>query len=63
MKQYLFSVNHSNTKEAVEELKLLTEQNKQLKMDNNKLQFDLEKSRQECGRLKKGKEEWEDKAD
>jgi hypothetical protein len=32
-------------------------------MDNNKLEFDLEKSKQECGRLKKGKEEWQDRAD
>lgn len=32
-------------------------------MDNNKLEFELQKSKQECGRLKKGKEEWQDKAD
>ena len=32
-------------------------------MDNNKLEYDLQKSRQDCNRLKKGKEEWEDKAD
>ena len=63
MKQHLHSVNHSNTKELIDELRCLTEENKALKMENNKLEYDLEKSRQECCRLKKGKEEWEDKAD
>lgn len=34
-----------------------------LKKENNKLDFDLQKSREECGRLRKGKEQWQDKAD
>lgn len=41
----------------------MTEENKALKKENNRVSFELEKSRQECGRLKKGKEQWEDKAD
>lgn len=34
-----------------------------MKRDNNRLSFELEKSRQECARLRKGKEQWEEKAD
>ena len=63
MKQHLHSVNHSNTKELIQELRCLAMENKNLKMDNNKLEYDLQKSRQECNRLKKGKEEFMDKAD
>ena len=37
MKQYLHAVNHSNTKEVVEELQTLTDENKALKMENNRL--------------------------
>jgi hypothetical protein len=32
-------------------------------MENNRIAFELEKSKQECTRFKKGKEEWQDKAD
>ena len=41
----------------------LTEENRTLKKENNQLGYDLEKSRQECCRLKSGKEKWEAKAE
>ena len=63
MKKHLHSVNHSNTKELIDELRCLTDENKALKMENNKLEYDLEKSRSEANRLKKGKEEFQEKAD
>lgn len=47
----------------IEELRCLTDENRLLKKENNKLEFDLQKSREECVRLKKGKEQWQDKAD
>jgi hypothetical protein len=50
-------------RELVEELRCLTDENKLLKQENNKLEFELQKSREECLRLKKTKEQWQDKAD
>ena len=63
MKKHLHSVSHSNTKELIDELRSLTDENKALKMDNNKLEYDLEKSRSDVNRLKKGKDEFQEKAD
>jgi hypothetical protein len=63
MKRHLLSVSHTDTGELIQELRCLTDENSTLKKENNRLAFELEKSRQEGARLRRGKEQWEEKAD
>ena len=56
MKEELFRVNHTTPKELIVELEDTVAQNKELKRENNRISFELEKYKAQCNRLKKAKE-------